>query len=225
MLPRWKIDRDLDLYPTLPEPPAPHEDGATAAEIEMNRAINEFSKKALEDNTKNLIRSVSFIDSSFAWLRRAYGWMLGLGLVALAAAIYKGLVADSGTELGSAAVIGGVSLGALISSLVLKPTESMERNAIFVPWMLLTLNTYWTRLVYMNDPKTVDSQLEDASKDAAEQFKLIAEAHAKAVATENKRLTEMAAPGGSDPDKPATGSANGDVPTAVGDADKEKVGS
>lgn len=30
-----------------------------------------------------------------------------------------------------------------------------------------------TRLVYMNDPKTIDKQLENAAKDAAEQFKAI----------------------------------------------------
>jgi hypothetical protein len=228
MLPKWMIERERDPELLLPDLPPLHEDGADPAEVEMNKAINEFSKSALEDNTKNLFRSVNFIENSFSWLRRAYGWMLALGLLALVAAIYKGLVADNGAELGSAAVIGGVSLGALISSLVLKPTESMERNAIFVPWMLLVLNTYWTRLVYMNDPTTVDKQLEDAAKDAADQFKLIAEAHAKALTTENERLAGMAAPSedgqgnGSDEGRDGEPAADGDG-TATRDGGAQPV--
>jgi hypothetical protein len=115
------------------------------------------------------------------------------------------LIADTGSEAAAAGVLGGASVGLLVGALVLKPTESMERNAIFVPWMLLTLNTYWTRLVYMSDPKTIDKLLDDAGKDAAEQFKAIADAHAAALKTENERLVTLAAP----PSGSGTGSASG----------------
>lgn len=198
MLPSWMIDRDLEYGLTLPQPPAPREDGADPAAVEMNKAINDFSKKALQDNAKNLARSVSFIDSAFSWLRTAYGVMLGVGLLALLATIIKGLTADSGADAGATAVLGGVSVGVLVSSLILKPTDSMERNAIFVPWMLMVLNTYWTRLVYMNDPETIDRQLQDAAKDAAKQFKVMSEALAKAMTTESESLVALAAPASGD---------------------------
>jgi hypothetical protein len=180
---------------SLPEPPNPKDSDASPEQIEMTKAINQFSREALQSNTTNLLRSVSFIDKSFAWLRYAYGVMLAVGLGALVAAVIKGLFANTGSEAAAAGVIGGVSVALVLSSLVLMPTDSMERNAIFVPWMLLVLNTYWTRLVYMNDPKTIDTQLEDAAKDAAEQFKLIADAHAKAMTTETERFVGLAAPG------------------------------
>ena len=207
MLPRWKIDRDLGYDLALPTPPAPQEDGADPAAIEMNKAINEFSKKALQDNATNLANSMSFIDHAFGWLRTAYGVMLGVGLLALLATIFKGLTADTGAEAGATAVLGGVSVGVLVSSLILKPTDSMERNAIFVPWMLLVLNTYWTRLVYMNDPETIDTQLQDAAKDAAEEFKVMSEALAKAMTTENESLVALGVPasGGKD----SSGKTNG----------------
>jgi uncharacterized membrane protein YgcG len=181
----------------LPDPASPDTTGASAEQVAMAEAINKFSREAVEANTTNLVKTVGFIDQSFSWLRTAYGWMLVIGLASLVAAVVKGLISDTGSEVGAAAVIGGVSAAALLSSLVLKPTESMERNAIYVPWMLLVLNTYWTRLMYMNDPKTIDSQLEDAAKDAAEQFKAIAEAHAKAMTSENERFVALAG-GGAD---------------------------
>jgi hypothetical protein len=183
---------ELELF--LPEPPIPEDSDASPEQIEMAKAINQFSREALQNNTANLSRSIGFIDSSFAWLRRAYGWMLAVGLLALVAAVIKGAFADTGSEAAAAGVLGGVSAAVVISSFVLKPTDSMERNAIYVPWMLLVLNTYWTRLVYMNDPKKIDKQLEDAAKDAAEQFKLIADAHAKAMTTEAERFVAVAAP-------------------------------
>ncbi len=214
MLPRWMIDKDLEYNLALPAPPAPREDGADPAAIEMNKAINEFSKKALQDNATNLARSMSFIDRAFSWLRTAYGVMLGVGLLALLATIVKGLTADSVAEAGATAVLGGVSVGVLVSSLILKPTDSMERNAIFVPWMLLVLNTYWTRLVYMNDPETIDDQLQDAAKDAAEQFKTMSEALAKAMTTENESLVALAVPasGGEGSSGGSSGNTNNSGP-------------
>jgi len=204
------IDKDLEYNLALPTPPAPQENGADPAAIEMNKAINDFSKKALQDNATNLAKSVSFIDSAFSWLRTAYGVMLGVGLLALVATIIKGLTADSGADAGATAVLGGVSVGVLVSSLILKPTDSMERNAVFVPWMLLVLNTYWTRLVYMNDPKTIDSQLQDAANDAAEQFKVMSEALAKAMTTQNENLVALAVPAGGE------GSSNGSSSDTTG---------
>jgi hypothetical protein len=218
MLPRWMIDKDLGYDLALPTPPDPLEDGADPAAVEMNKAINEFSKKALEDNAKNLAESVSFVDRAFSWLRTAYGVMLGVGLLALLATIVKGLTADSGAEAGATAVLGGVSVGVLVSSLVLKPTDSMERNAVFAPWMLMVLNTYWTRLVYMNDPQTIDSQLQDAASDAADQFKVMSEALAQAMTTEKESLVAFATPaaGGGSSGSGSSGDTDGGGPEKDG---------
>lgn len=179
---------------TLPELPLPEVGGATEEQVKVTEAINKFSKEAFETNTTNLSRSVEYLKQSVEWLRRAYSAMLVVGLLALVAAVIKGLGADSGAENGSAAVIAGVSAAALLSALVLKPTDAMERNSVLVPWILLVLNTYWTRLAYMNDPKKIDKQLEDAATDAAEQFKAIAEAMASAQKVEGERFVALAVP-------------------------------
>jgi hypothetical protein len=182
----------------LPDLPEPAGDGATPKQIALTKTINDFSKTALENNSTNLTKSVGFVQQSFDWLRIAYTAILIVGLLTLLAAVAKALFANNTPEAVAAGVLGAASLGAILSSTVLKPTESMERNAIFIPWMLLVLNTYWTRLVYMNDPTKIDAQLEDAAKDASEQFKAISEALAGALKTENERLVALAGPASSD---------------------------
>jgi hypothetical protein len=220
-----------DLSLTLPDPPTPAADGATKQQVDLTKAINEFSKEALENNSTNLTKSVGFIQRSFDWLRTAYTAILIVGLIALAAAVLKGLLADTGSEAAAAGVLGGVSVGALLSSMILKPTESMERNAIYVPWLLLVLNTYWTRLVYMNDPTKIDEQLQDAASDANEQFKAISEALGSALKTENERLVALAVPAAPDgkakegKDEPKAGGTNGQPAGQAGPPSPAPAGS
>jgi hypothetical protein len=201
-------------HPTLTYPTttgkAPGDDAITIA-------LREFSKDALEANTQNLSRSMKFIDDSFGWLRIAYSAMLVFGLLALIAAVVKGLIADGGSEVAAAAVLGGVSVGTLISAFIIKPTDSMERNSIFVPWMLVVLNTYWTRLLYMNDPAKEEEELKEAGNVANEQFKAIAEALAKAQNGDTETIKSMSGGGG------GTSGSNGggDDPPAAGGAAAE----
>jgi len=111
--------------------------------------------------------------------------------------VIKGLTADSGGEAAAAGAIGAVSIGTLVSVLLLKPVESMERNGVFVPWLIVILNTYWTRLVYFSDPSKIDEQLRDAAEEAEKQLAAVADKHAAALGLEKERLVALAGTGGS----------------------------
>lgn len=178
----------------LPQPDESTGNKATDDQTAVAKAINEFSTEAFESNTTNLSRSVEYLKQSYDWLRKAYAAMVTVGLFALVVAVIKAAGADSGAENAGAGVIAGVSAAALLGALFLKPSDSMERTAVLVPWVLLVLNTYWTRLAYMDDREKIDGQLEDAAKDAAEQFKAIAEAMASAQKVEGDRLVALAVP-------------------------------
>ncbi len=215
------------VLPDLPKPDA----DASEEQIALAEELSRFSGKALSANTGNLDKSMTFIDESFDWLRIAYTVMLALGALALLAAVGKGLFAQTGTDVGASAVLGAVSLGLVIVALLNKPVEAMERNAVLVPWMLLTLNTYWTRLLYLKDPKTIDTQLKEAAKDAAEQFKQIAEVHAKALSSETERIKVVTGADGKekggeeDDDKKKKDGAGGDGKTKKdGDGQAPKGG-
>lgn len=57
-------------------------------------------------------------------------------------------------------VFGGLSAVAFIGFFVSRPLISLEQNIQFITWLGLVYNTYWTRLMYANDEKTVQADLE-----------------------------------------------------------------
>jgi hypothetical protein len=47
-----------------------------------------------------------------------------------------------------------------------------------MPWVSIVLTTFWTRLLYLDDPKTLDEQLGRASKEASDELNAIAARYA-----------------------------------------------
>ena len=57
---------------------------------------------------------------------------------------------------------------------VQRPSAALERNAIFMPWVSIVLTTFWTRLLYLDDPATLDAKLGHAAKEASDELSAIA---------------------------------------------------
>ena len=55
-----------------------------------------------------------------------------------------------------------------------RPSAALERNAIFMPWVSIVLTTFWTRLLYLDDPATLDAKLGHAAKEASDELSAIA---------------------------------------------------
>ena len=47
-----------------------------------------------------------------------------------------------------------------------------------MPWVSIVLTTFWTRLLYLDDPATLDAQLGRAAKEASDELSLIAARYA-----------------------------------------------
>ena len=43
-----------------------------------------------------------------------------------------------------------------------------------MPWVSIVLTTFWTRLLYLDDPATLDAKLGHATKEASEELSAIA---------------------------------------------------
>jgi hypothetical protein len=43
-----------------------------------------------------------------------------------------------------------------------------------MPWVSIVLTTFWTRMLYLDDPATLDAQLGRAAKEASEELSAIA---------------------------------------------------
>jgi hypothetical protein len=47
-----------------------------------------------------------------------------------------------------------------------------------MPWVSIVLTTFWTRLLYLDDPATLDAQLGQAAKEASAELSTIASRYA-----------------------------------------------
>ena len=43
-----------------------------------------------------------------------------------------------------------------------------------MPWVSIVLTTFWTRMLYLDDPATLDAKLGKAAKDASDELSAIA---------------------------------------------------
>ena len=144
--------------------------------------LREFAKKVLQANIKNADSSTQYIHQSFSTLLRMYVVLFAVGLVTAVFAILKGFTATSTGEAVGALAIGGLSAVSFYGVFLTRPLESLERNAIFAPWLTAVVNAYWTRLMYFSDLKTLDDDLEDATSDLVTHLSSLADKHAAAIA-------------------------------------------
>jgi hypothetical protein len=72
----------------------------------------------------------------------------------------------------------GLSAVAFVGYFLSRPLRSLEENLEFITWLGLVYNTYWTRLAYMRDERTVQEDLADATREATDQIERLIEKHA-----------------------------------------------
>jgi hypothetical protein len=93
---------------------------------------------------------------------------------AIVAAFVKGLSAASIGQAVASVGLAGLTVGIFIAFFVQRPSAALERNAIFMPWVSIVLTTFSTRLLYLDDPATLDAKLGHAAKEASDELSAIA---------------------------------------------------
>jgi hypothetical protein len=148
--------------------------GALADE-EVYGYWQEHVKNSLEGNNEMFRR----ILNAFLGPYHATVWMNGIlfavGILSFVAAAVLSLW--TGNPL-YALAFGGLSVAAFLSYFISRPLRSLEENLEFITWLGLIYNTYWIRLLYLNDETTVQQDLEDATKDASREIERLIDKHA-----------------------------------------------
>jgi hypothetical protein len=80
-------------------------------------------------------------------------FVVGLGGF-IAAVIFA---ANSGILLST--LFGGLSVGAFLAFFISRPLRALEQNLLFITWLGVIYNTYWTRLMYTHKLETIQSEL------------------------------------------------------------------
>lgn len=146
----------------LPLPNAPEVTSASAVPPELRDAWVQFMVQGFKQNQQMFRSTLDAFMKPYrltVWLYATL-FVLGVGLFVVAAIV--------GLQNGSSVVavaFAGLSVTSLLAFFVKQPLHALEENLEFITWLGVAFNTYWTRLMYMSDSKTVQVELKGADDD------------------------------------------------------------
>jgi hypothetical protein len=126
--------------------------------IRTTAELRELAAAVLADDVQTLARTTAYLRRSYRAVFAAYLAMLVFGLGEAVAAVG----------------LSGLTVGVFAAFFIQRPSAALERNAIFMPWVSIVLTTFWTRLLYLDDPETLDLKLGKAAKEASDELSAIA---------------------------------------------------
>jgi hypothetical protein len=104
-----------------------------------------------------------------------YGILFAVGIILFAVAVIIGLRDGKSVV---AVVFAGLGAGTFLAFFIRQPVQALEENLEFITWLGVSFNTYWTRLMYMMDAKTIQSDLKAADEDYCTSVERLIEKHA-----------------------------------------------
>ena len=142
--------------------------------VRTTAELRELAAAVLDDDIHTLARTTAYLRRSYRAVFAGYLAMLVFGLAAVVAAFVKGLTASTVGEAAAAIGLAGLTVGVFAAFFLQRPSAALERNAIFMPWVSIVLTTFWTRMLYLEDPATLDAKLGRAAKEASDELAAIA---------------------------------------------------
>ena len=142
--------------------------------LQTTQQLRELAASVLSEDVQTLARTTSYLRRSYRVVFIGYVAMMVFGVGAIVAAFVKGMTANNLGAAAAAIGLAGLTVGIFIAFFVQRPSAALERNAIFMPWVSIVLTTFWTRMLYLDDPETLDAQLGRAAKEASDELSAIA---------------------------------------------------
>ena len=142
--------------------------------METTHELRALAASILQEDVQTLARTTAYLRRSYRVVFCGYVAMMVFGVAAIVAAFVKGLTAASVGEAAASVGLAGLTVGIFVAFFIQRPSAALERNAIFMPWVSIVLTTFWTRLLYLDDPATLDAKLGHAAKEASDELSAIA---------------------------------------------------
>jgi hypothetical protein len=156
----------------LPLPPTP----AGTVPPELQAAWTQYMVGGFKQNEQMFQRTLEAFMKPYrlsVWLY-AILFAVGIGLFVVAAVVGLGK-GDSVVAIAFA----GLSVATFLAFFLRQPLHALEENLEFITWLGVAFNTYWTRLMYMSDPKTVQAELKAAEDDFRTSIEKLITRHAE----------------------------------------------
>ncbi len=145
-------------------------------------AVGRFAATVIERAEANARATSRAQESSRKLQIVLYVLLFLVGLGTAVAAVATNLMANSVGQAVAGIGLAGLSAASFFAFFLARPLEALERNAIYSQWLTATVTAYWTRLAYLDNPATVDADIEAATQDLIAELDKLARRHAAAVA-------------------------------------------
>jgi hypothetical protein len=129
---------------------------------ELVKAWTEYMVNGFRNNEEMFKRTLKAFMKPYHLTIWLYGALFAVGIGLFVMAAIMGL--NEGKSV-VAIVFAGLGAGAFLAFFIRQPVQALEENLEFITWLGVAFNTYWTRIMYMMDMKTIQSDLKAADED------------------------------------------------------------
>ena len=157
-------------------PPLNPDEGTMTGDPELYKYWREHIRRGFEQNNQmfeSILKGIMNPYYTTVWMYRA---IFILGVISFL--VTAGLAIWTEKTLFTL-LFGGLSIGAFLSFFFRYPLQALEENLQFITWLGIIYNTYWARLMYLNDSKTVKDDLQEITQDAIKELDLLIDKHHK----------------------------------------------
>jgi hypothetical protein len=169
---RFPGEEGAKLPHPLPPLPRPGDGGGGAGNVttpgrgpgdrlvaELDRAWADYMIQGFQQNRIMFEKTLKSFTKPYwltVWLY-AFTFLVGIGLFVTAA-----IVGVSGGSSVTTLAFCGMGVATFVGFFIQRPLQSLEENLQFITVLGVAFNTYWTKLLYMQDPATVKADLSAA---------------------------------------------------------------
>ena len=157
--------------PYLPPPAAGRDE---AIDKDLLLAWKDYMKKGFQQNNMMFSRVLRAFMVPY-WLTVAMN--VALFLFGWAPSAWRRILRPSQNS--NSAIFGGLSAATFLTFFISRPLRSLEQNVILITWLGVIYNTYWSQLMNITNPATVQQDLDSITKAAVKDLRALATAQGK----------------------------------------------
>jgi hypothetical protein len=146
--------------PKLPLPPPLPSDPDVPPEL--RKAWIDYMVNGFRNNEEMFKRTLKAFMKPYHLTVWMYGALFVVGIALFVLAAILGLSEGKSVV---AIVFAGLGASAFLAFFIRQPVQALEENLEFITWLGVAFNTYWTRVMYMMDMKTIQADLKAADED------------------------------------------------------------
>jgi hypothetical protein len=143
---------------------------------ELREAWNQYMAGGFKRNELMFKRTLDAFMKPYNITIGMYIVIFVVGVLLFLVAAYLGI---RGGQSLVAVAFGGLSVASFIIFFIRQPVQALEENLEFISWLGVAFNTYWTRLMYMKNIDTIQTDLKSATDDYSQMVEELINKHAE----------------------------------------------